>query len=283
MKVTSVELHPAGSTAVAVLSYRDPGRQNPYNVKNVSGLDADEIIPRYYGGSGTTSFYNLSLEKRDLVFTISLNPQFATQSYSDLRDELYKMISSSRTGVVQVQFKNGATVVAVVSGFVTKFETDLFAKEPSVTMTVNCKNPMLQAPNTTVIAVGALNPDLTVITDAVSTAPHGFTFGLTFVQAKASMKIRNPDDATWSFEVTPVGGFLAGDVLQFSSEYNNKKLYITRGAATIHVADVITPGSVWPILFPGENKFKVDGVASPGGIRNMNWAAISHYLTYWGV
>ncbi len=47
MRVTSVELHPANSSDICVLSFRDPTHANPYNVKEIIGLDADEIVPRF--------------------------------------------------------------------------------------------------------------------------------------------------------------------------------------------------------------------------------------------
>lgn len=286
MRITSVELHPDGSPNLVVLSFRNPDRVLPYNIRAITGLDAEDIVAKYYGGSGgTAKFYSLEIEKRDPVFRIQLNPRFdQDESYSGLRDDLYRMISSSRTGKMAIHFKNGEDVVAAITGFVTKFETSLFEKDQEVQLTISADDPMLRALVPTDLAVGALNPDLTTISDPLSTAPHGFKFALTFVKAKASVKLRDPMDASWSFEVTPTGGFLVGDVLHFSSEKNDKYLYIQRGANKIHLADKITPGSLWPILFPGDNVFKVDGVnVDANGIRNLNWSAISHRPAYWGV
>lgn len=285
MRITSVELHPAGSGTVVALSFRDPNRSSSYNVRAITGLDADEITAKYYGGSGSGSkFYNLALEGRQPVVRIQLNPNHAEdESYSSLRDDLYRMISSSRTGRISVHFKNGETVVAAISGFVSKLEATLFEKEPEVTMTINAEDPMLRALEPVVIDVEDLDPDNTVITDALSTAQHGLKFALSFVAAKASVNFSDPDDDTWSFEVIPAGGFLIGDVLYFSSEQNDKYLYIQRGMDQIQVADKITAGSVWPILFPGVNTLKVDGVVVTLGVRNMDWAEISHRPAYWGV
>lgn len=209
---------------------------------------------------------------------INLNPRFNLgESYSSLRDDLYKLIASSRTGLVQLQFKNGAAVVAVISGFVTKLESPHFEKNPEVTMTLRCDEPMLKAPTLTNVDVTALDPAATDIVDNLSTAPHGFFFEVSFVGPQASLSISDPNDPDWEFEIIPVGGFLAGDVLHFSSELNNKYLYIVRGVDTIHLADVITSGSVWPILFPKENTLALSGAA------NLDWVSISYYPTYWGV
>jgi hypothetical protein len=277
MKLTSVEIHPANSTNIAILSFRDPTSANSYNVKGITGLDADEITPRYYGASGSTKFYNLSLGKKDIVFKIGLNPNFATETYSDLRDALYKMIASSRTGRVQVRFKNDTEVIAAVSGFISKFESPLFEKTQEILITVSCDDPMLRAITAISVPTLSLDPSNTVIWDEKSTAPHGFAFELLFTSPVASLLIEDPDDETWSFEVVPSGGFLADDVLFFSSEYNDKYLHLLRGIDIIYLADVITSGSIWPIIFPGENTFTLNNPSV------LTWNSVSYYPAYWGV
>lgn len=280
MRVTSVELHPAGSSEVCVLSFRDPTRQNPYNVKSIGGLDiSDGIVPQFYGVSGSAaSFYNLMMTKRDVAFQIELNPKFSlNMSYSDLRDDLYRMIASSRTGMIQAQFINEDGVVAAVSGFVTKVEAPLFVQTPEVIVTLSAVDPMLIALTETDVVVAGLDPTNTLIQDEVSTAPHGFSFVMSTTASFASLTITDPGDSTWSFAVTPSGGFLSGDALHFSSDPKNKQLYIVRGGTTIYLADVIAPASVWPIMFPGDNRF---AFTNP---LDLSWTSLSYYATYWGV
>lgn len=280
MKVTSVEIHQPNSSEVITLSYQDPKRLNPYNVKAIIGLDAEEIVARYYGVSASTGqkFYTLSLEKRTPIVRIEFNPRYELgESPSSLRDALYKYISSSRTGLVQLRFLNGEDVVAAISGFVAKFEAPHFTKTPEIQITINAVEPMLKALEPTIVDISALDPAATNLQDELSTAPHGFKFELAFTANPASLSISDPLDPTWSFGVVPAGGFLTGDILHFSSESNEKYLYIERGIEEIHLADVITPGSIWPIMFPGDNNFALTNPTS------LDWNAISYYPTYWGV
>lgn len=280
MKVTSVEIRPANSSNVTVLSFRDPTRQNPYNVKAILGLDADNIVPKFYGVSGTsaTAFYNLSVEDREIVMAIALNPDFsAGKSYSDLRDDLYRTIQSSRTGQVQLRFLNEAVVVAAMSGFVTKVEAPQFEQNQEVRITLDTGKELLQALNPVIVDVTGLDPVLTTIVDDISTAPHAFDFEMAFSGFVATFSITNPFDPDWSFEVSPVGGFGNGDVLHFSSNQKDKKLYIQRGPTVIQLADVIAPGSIWPIMFPGDNPFACENDTM------LDWVSISYYPTYWGV
>lgn len=278
MKITSVEFHPDGSSDVMELSFRDPGRELPFNVKGINGLDADEIVSQFYGAPGTVSFYNLVMVKRTVVALLELNPDYsANESQSSLRDRIYKMIATSRKGLIHMWFKNEDTVVATISGYFNKVEMPLFSKTPEVQVTIGCTEPMLKAPEEVSVPVLALDPTLTVITDDISTAPHGFKFEMSFTGTVPAFTVVDPDDSDWEFVVTPVGGFLIGDVFQFSSEYNNKYVRVVRAGNTLQLADGIQMGSVWPMLYPGENKFSVDVGA------NMDWDSITYTPTFWGV
>jgi hypothetical protein len=284
MRVTSVELHPDGSSDVCVLSFRDPRGINPYNIKSMSGLDAsDGITSMFYGASANSvaKFFNLSLQSREVVLRVSLNPRQSDGvwgSYSDLRDDLYRMIASSRTGLLDIQFKNGTTVVAVITAFVTKVEANHFEASPEIQMTLNATDPWLKARDITNLSIVGLDPADTLIEDLISTAPHGFSFTATVLSDQDGLTITDPDDGSWSFALLgPVDGFVAGDVLHFSSNPNDKKLYVNRAGVTIYLADRITPGSIWPIIFPRANRFSFDNPAS------WEWTTISYYQTYWGV
>ncbi len=256
--------------------------QNPYIAKSIIGLDADEIMPKFYGISDLSNekHYNLSLKNRDVVIQISLNPSFRLgKSYSDLRDDLYKLVASSRPGTIQLQFKDGVKTVAVISGFITKFEAPNFTKSPEVQLTVNCSDPMLKALDQINVNITGLNPAFTTIIDNESTSPHGLRLGVIFSKAVIGFSIQDAVIPSWAFEVnltgSSLGEFVAGDELHFSSELNNRYLYLVRGFDIIHLIDRIIPTSVWPIIFPGDNNFLCSNYVS--------WDYITYYPTYWGV
>lgn len=275
MKITSIEAHPAGSSEIMVMSFKDVSRENPYIIKTIIGLDPDEIEALY---SGVEDFYDLFLVKREPVFRVELNPNFSeNQTYSDLRDTFYRMIQSSRTGKIQFQFKNEDEVVAVLNGSVSRVEAPQFQKDQPLQFTVKCDEPLLKAPSATVIDISGLDPTSTDILDDKSTARHGFKFQVEVLSNIPDFIIENPDDESWSFEIDLLGGFLTDDVIHFSSEYNNKYLYVVRDGDPFHLGHAIRPGSAWPLIFPKDNFFSM---AHPDSLA---WLAISHYYTYWGV
>lgn len=281
MRITSIDIHAPNSDNIINLSFRDPASKNAYITKEILGLDAEEITSKFYSSSMTNeNYYDLSLKKRDIVVKVSLNPSFTLgKSYSDLRDDLYKLVASSRTGAIQLQFKDGNKAKAAISGSVTKFESVNFTKSPEVQITVSCDNSMLKALEEVNVSVNTLNSMDTIIIDNESTAPHGLRFGVIFDTTVIDFSIQDEIIPNWAFELnltgSPLVQFLAGDELHLSSEVNNRYLYLVRGFDIIHLVDRIIPTSIWPLIFPGANKFICSSFAT--------WDYITHYPTYWGV
>jgi hypothetical protein len=282
MRVTAVEMYSPNFTEIITFSLRDYDPTARYIVRNIVGLDAEEIVPKFYGFGLNTKpkFYDFGLSAREIVIRIVLNPDFRSdESYSDVRDTLYRSISATRTGMTALHFKSGGTVVSKISGFITKFEVPYFVKLPEVQLTVRCDDPMFRGINPVIFAPAEMkttNPIL--IPDSLSTSPHGFSMQLTFKATAPSFTIQDvPTNPEWKFKVTPSGGFLSGDVLYFSSDYSNKYLYMVRAGTTTHLLDRLEPTSIWPILFPGANSFHFVDIAS------FNWNTVEYYAAYWGV
>jgi hypothetical protein len=127
------------------------------------------------------------------------------------------------------------------------------------------------------VNLSGFDPGYTILTDDLSTAPHGFQFVLLFNANVNTVIIEDPTVNNWVFQVTPSGGFLSNDMLYFSSEAKNKYLYIDRGGEIIHLADSVSFESVWPIMFPGENHFTVSTA------NLLTWGTIQYTPTYWGI
>lgn len=282
MKITSIELRPVGSTDVFELSFRDPSSRNPYQVKGIQGLDADEITSRYYGTGGSgLKFYKPTLVKREPVFLMGLNPRYAggvdENSYSSLRDRLYRAINASRTGLIEIRFLDGATPVAFLNGRVIKFEAGLFTEKPEVQITFATGYPMLRSLYRTTAGPYGSN-DIT-IDDEVSTAQHGLRAQIEFTQDHSNLIITGDEPAPgrladWQLEINY--SFKMGDKLTLANEVSGLELYVERSGGTTKLADRVKPGSIWPLVFPGKNRFRCPAY-------NVTWESVSHYPTYWGI
>lgn len=279
MKLTSISIGPSGfsedipNSGIA-LSFRDPKTILPYNVISIDGLDAGALHPRYYGSATGQKFYTLEQDPRELVFKIGLNPDFSNnETYSKLRDAVYKIITKSKSGRVDIHFKNETHFVAILTGFVTKISTDPSNKDQQILVTINCEDPVLRSPISIPINYDLFDFNDFLIHDNISTAPHGISFRLKIDDPLVDLIIGDPTDASWNLRVIPIGGFHAGEVLYFSSEFGRKQIR-TRAR---NLMSRVTGKSIWPVVFPGENHFSFNHPAS------LSLQKLSHYRAYWGV
>jgi hypothetical protein len=286
MRTTGVSLFTAPNSAPISFTLRDADPMAQYSVRNILGLDADEIIHKFYGTSLVSGlkYYDAGLKPREIVMNVSLEPRFRQdESYSDVRDSLYRAISSNRTGQVGLRFENAGTVVAEIKGSISRVEATHFAQKPEVTLTISCVDPMFRAMNPVEIAGEDLPTSNPLrIVDGVSTAPHGFHTHMTFTSAAASFTIQDTEtNPEWKFKIVPSGGFLVGDELHLETDYMQNHLHLMRASNVINLVDSIEPGSVWPIIFPGVNEFSI--VENLDGDFRFTWVDLEYYPAYWGV
>lgn len=282
MRVTAVDMYSPTLEEAISFSLLGADPRAEYEVRTILGLDAEEIIPKFYGSSinGDDKFYNFTMKPRNIIIRVVLKPRFhLEETFADVRDRLYRTISSNRTGLMTLHFKAGATTIAQIMGKVVKFEAVHFTKLPEVQITLKCDDPVFKAINPVIYEASELPATNPVnVPDSLSTAPHGIFVQVTFTASSPSFIIQDDDvDPTWMFKVTPSGGFLSGDVLYISSEYSNRMVYMVRSSTVIQLADKIDVSSVWPVVFHGSNPlYFLD-------IDDFDWNEISYYASYWGV
>jgi hypothetical protein len=225
MRITDVDMYSANFEEPISFSLRHTATKDQYMVRTILGLDAMDIAPKFYGWAinGESKFYDFSLKPRDIVIRATLNPRFnLDESYSDIRDELYRTISSNRTGQVVLHFRSGATTVSRIFGSIIKFEVPYFVELPEVQITIRCNDLMFRALNPVMFTPGDLSFmqdwDTLVLPDSLSTSPHGFTINVHFTAVSASFTIQDAvTNPMWKFKIIPSGGFLVGDALHISA------------------------------------------------------------------
>jgi len=284
MRVTNVVMY-SGETEVASFALGLGETPDRYLIIAMSGIDVDSITPRFYSfGQRTGSpLFDFGLQPREMVFRIALNPKFLLdETFSELRERLYKVIAANRNGKIRIQFNAGSIAIAQIEGFIVKLEGSHFTKSPEVQLTIRCDDPFFRGISPTIhtAATGFGLPNLISVPDSLSTAPHGFLLELLFsddVDA-AGVTIQDSEvDPEWVFTVFPPGGMMEFDILQLSTEANNKYVQMVRGGITTPIADSVGIGSVWPLIFPGANSFY---------IVELGWTAsytITSYPAYWGI
>jgi hypothetical protein len=213
---------------------------------------------------------------------VALNPKYhLNEDASDIRDELYKLISANRTGNIQLQFFAGSSCVAAISGRITKFEVPYFSRVPELQITVYCPDPIFRSLHPIRPPLSELPATGTTLTlvDNESTAPHGFSFKIKFTSVQSLFIIQAIGlGADWDFLVNPPTAFQVNDELHFSSEYGRKDLFWNKASGTdVHLMDKISATSAWPQIFPGRNDFTITSATT------HEWLEFEYRAAFWGL
>lgn len=270
MTITRIDLV-ANSAVVASfnLDRNDPSQS--YILKAATGLDAEEIIPQIYSKANTVQpVHTMVLSEREIAFRIGLQPS-GVETFSSLRQELYRAISATPNSKITLRFYEGFNHVYNIDGFITKLETDLFKQSPDVVMNILCPDPFFEAPQETIITnLPSIQP---IIDDPLSSAPHGLRAEILFTGTVSNFSLTD-DTGNWAFTI--LQSFSPGDVLYLSSERNNRYLRYTTSIYDINIMEKIESGSVWPIVFPGQNRWRTSSTS-------YSWNSVQFKSAYWGV
>lgn len=294
MRVTSIDLYDDRFEENLRFSLQHASPYDKYMIRQIVGLDAEELIPRFYGFGRQFSppprkkFFDFTMPPREVAMRVVLNPNFTNnETYSDVRDELYKMISSTMTGGIIIYFNAGATAVAQLQGFITKFEAGYFNPLPEVQITIRCDDPIFTGVAPVIYDLfDDQYPDPIVVDgflqvpDSLSTAPHGFAFNGAYTATPSGhFRIHDTEvraDCEWEFDFS-VADFVAGDAIYFSSVSGKKTLTGTPAGSPTGLVDRVTTLSTWPIIFPGQNAMFFEHNAS------FEIQHVEYYPSYWGV
>ncbi len=310
MLIDNVDLAAQNGSRSINFGFRDPGNRLPYQVKSISGLDADEIVTRFLGnpvaGNDSPAFQAPLLLKREVVLLLGLNPEWeGASTFSSLRDDLYRLIGACPSGQVEIRFNYGppeeddSHVQAHLVGRISKIEANHFVDRPEVKLTVTADEyPMLEALTAVEVTTpewvehptsGLGSTEATKLADSISTAAHGLEAEFTFAGPAKTFKMEGLLDLDGlRFEVKNFT-FATGDVLHLRSGSDDRYVYVVRGGVTTHLLDKVTAESVWPILLPGDNYYTwatntvVSGVFTYGPTSAAAWSAVRWTPTFWGV
>ena len=89
MRVTQVELVGVNADFKQTFKFNSPGTREPYLIKNIIGMDADEIHSEYTGTYGIDPIrqFEQTLSPRNIVIRVALNADYSiNETPSDHRE-----------------------------------------------------------------------------------------------------------------------------------------------------------------------------------------------------
>ena len=187
---------------------------------------------------------------------ITLTAWPAGRSPENARLELYKVFKVSK--FVRLQITNG-TRSCYIDGYVEDMPGESDTPTQSLQIPIVCPDPFLTAAAETTASVPTSGTAVTV--NNGGDFETGAEFTITATGACSGITITNSTTGQ-SFGVNVT--LAAGDKLTLTTYQGGKSLMLKRsGADPTNILNLMTAGSVWPILQPGNNS--VQFAATSGG------------------
>lgn len=268
------------------LAIQDAEHDDAFIIKGMDGFGSEIGVSIAKGLEGEGTFQNKVPSPKQLVTRIGLNPYWNAVggTPSDLRELLYGMLTGGYTGdKIAVILLNidpvslAETEVCRIYGYVSKFETVPFSKDPQVQITIECLSPYFEL-NTYVW------PDLETLStttptiENVGSGPTGFYAKLTFSGLPASLP--------W-FEIQSQGGlkkmrfdppanFANGHSIEFSTNAGNRFIWLWQGTDYINGLPWLTTDSEWLQFYGGTNILTTSS-------NHFTWDEFQYKPKWWGV
>ena len=133
--ITKVEVFSARPAPILSLGGFMPS-DDPVHIRDISGLGPvkAEITTTPSGASRGATFQGVSTDKRNIVLTLGLSPNWSTQTVSSLRQLLYAYFMTEQW--CKLRFHSDELPTTDIEGYVEGFEPNHFAQDPEYQISI---------------------------------------------------------------------------------------------------------------------------------------------------
>lgn len=224
---------------------------------NITGLDPvkGSVNTSPFGSVDGSSYTGSSVLSRNIVLTLKPNPDWDTWTYESLRRLLYSYFMPKQ--ISRLVFYSDDLIPVEIYGVVEDVSVNMFTKEPELTVSIICPDPYFTALDATVLTAengvtntfeygGNVEAGIIVKVTAVSGAPT--TIGIQLGDPKVTyFGVIATVSASQYFEMSSV------PMRKYVQNVNIGTGVIENLLSKVYIQE----GSLWPMLEPGVNEFKV--------------------------
>ena len=275
----------APSREPMVLDLRTP--QSGLVVKDIQGLGPvkSNIVTSNYANQDGERINSTRRGKRNVVITLTLDPDYSERTVGSLRDYVYQFFTPPLPVNLKFALHDPytdsaalANQVREVEAVVESCEPDIFTAEPTLVASLICEESDLKGVDLIEINGSSVNDLTETIINYEGNIPTGFLLSVMPNRTIEGFTVylQNEQNELRILQYDSEEG--SGDQIDVSSLRGEKFVNLISGGETTSVPWKLTPQSDWLELFPGENRIRV---YIPGEFP-VPWEA-SYYPRYGGV
>jgi hypothetical protein len=236
---------------------------DPVQVRDITGLEpvkADISSTALATGRGETP-QGSSTGKRNIVLKLGLNPDWAEQTMTTLRHQLYRYFMPEQW--TKLRFFSDELPVVDIEGIVESFEPNMFSQDPEVQISILCHKPDFIEADATIYTGVVDDGTLELEFDYIGSVETGLeirvdrTVDNIAYSGDLSIVLKSPEDPQL-FEVEGVV-IDSTQYLKVSSVPGAKRVQVisTVDGVPTNILAKMTDASVWPKVKPGINVLSI--------------------------
>ena len=265
--LTKIEAYSASGSTLALFLESGSG----YFITDVEGLGPVKanIVSSTFATRDGSTFQNSRRGSRNIRISIAIEQEAGAAVVAQRRAALYAFFMPKRN--VDLRIYLDAVHFATTKAHVESCEPDLFAKDPSLIISLICFDPDLISPTLVTVSGSSVSDSTEMAIPYSGTVETGITFKLYVDRTESNFTIfnRTPDGDIHTLEfITPLQ---ASDVVTIVTIPGSKKAILTRASSDQSVLQGVSPSANWIQLYPGTNYFRVliNGVTIPYDLEYM--------------
>jgi hypothetical protein len=241
--------------------------EDPVMIRNIDGLGPvkSDITTTPSGVSRGETFQGASTGKRNIVLTLGLDPNWAIQTMSSLRQLLYAYLMPEQW--CKLRFNSDEMPTTDIEGYVESFEPNMFSQDPEIQVSIINPKPDFIEIDATIYRGTVDDGSNQHVIDYVGTTSSGIevridrTAELIAYSGPLTIKVEN-SGGIQTITVDPV---TVNTIQSFKmSSVQGKKRVQAETILDGTITNLLKNKSgVWPELHPGENLVSISA-AQPG-------------------
>lgn len=261
--ITKMEVFSANPSAPELPLAGFMPSSDPIHIRNIEGLGpvkAEITSTPLASGRGETPQGD-NVGKRNIVLTLGLNPNWADQTMSTLRQMLYRYFMPTQW--CKLRFFSDYLPVVDIEGICESFEPNIFSQDPEIQISILCHKPDFIEVESTIYSGAVDDGDIELEFEYLGTVDAGFELRIDRSVTNIAytgpvvVTLKSPvDPQVFDIDPVTVDGtkyFKLSTVPGFKRAQN----VATLDAALTNLLSAVGDLAVWPALKPGLNVLSV--------------------------
>lgn len=248
------------------------GVGSSFKVRDIKGLGpvkASVMSSSVVGKDGSV-FQGVQGGDRNIVLTLGLEPDFSTETVSELRQQLYSFFMTKSE--VLLLFYSAELPTVEIAGYVEACEPSIFSQTPEMQISIICQNPDFTN-SVQKVLTGTCSGGASIAIPYPGTKETGVELELVLGADAWGVTLANTaiqyESLVVTYTVTGIAVMPSGATVKLGTVHRQKHADMIVGETPSSLLKFIPVDTDWPRLQPGDNTVEI--VAPDGTTYSLSY------------